>query len=232
MTRGGFRIICLAAVLLAGCTGAAPEVEEVDDPAAETTAGAPEPTAEEPTAAEPTDAEPTGQESATETPPEDAGEGEVIDVEPGAAFLSPSTNIACFLAEDEDGAYVGCDIQETDAPLELPPPDNVAPRWQETLCEEPVDQGSTILLSEGEVFWNCSFEPIMIAADVEYGGSWVGDGPTAELWDGTPAAVLAYGQTLRTATHECTSARDGVTCQEIGGEHGLTLSRSGIETWG
>lgn len=157
----------------------------------------------------------------------------MIDVEPGAAFLSPSTNIACVLTKDGEGeGYVACDIGETDNPIELPPNDNVPQQWQETRCEEPVDPGSTILLSEGEVVWNCSHEPIRIAADVEYGGSWVGDGPTAELWDGTPAAVLAYGQTLRTATHECTSARDGITCQEIGGEHGLTLSRSGIETWG
>lgn len=244
MSRGGLGSVTLAAaLLLAACSSGVPEVQEVADPPAATTktpsGDVATPTATDEgatTTAAPTDevtesAQPPDSATGTADPPEETGE-EVIEVEPGAAFVSPSTNIACYLAEGPDGAgYVACDIDETDNPIELPPPDDVPAAWESTLCEDPSAQTSTLLLAGGEVFWNCSHEPISIAASLEIAGGWVGDGPTAELWDGTPLAVLAYGQTLRTPTHECLSARDGVTCQDIDGEHGLTVSRSGLQTW-
>lgn len=248
MSRGVRWTSTLAGVfLLAACSSGAPEVEEVDPPATTTPAATstqPQdedaaPTTEE--AVETTATSPTEETTATTEPPdratrsagpsEEAGQ-DVIEVAPGAAFVSPSTNIACYLAQGSDGAgYVACDIEETDSPIELPPSDDVPPYWEGTVCEDPTMQTSTLLLAGGQVFWNCSHEPISIAASLDIAGGWVGEGTTAELWDGTPIAVLAYGQTLRTPTHECLSARDGVTCQDIDGEHGLTLSRSGLETW-
>lgn len=164
------------------------------------------------------------------TESDDAG-GEVIDVSGDAAFVSPSGNIACWLATDLDNVpFVACDIIEADYPIEVRRSDADPPGYDPAHCEEARTDPRTLVMVD-EIVWECSHEPIMVGAGIELYGAWVGDGPTLEVGHGVVAAVLDYGQTLRTPHHECTSARDGVTCREREGEQGFRLSRGSFEVW-
>lgn len=158
---------------------------------------------------------------------EDAGSGEVIRVSDDAVFVSPSENIACEVRVG-DGGRAACDIIDSEFDIEIDPAD--VPEHGTTACEEPGTEPRHVILQDGEITWRCSHEPLMFGADVAYGGSWGLDGTTTEI-GGQTLAVLDYGRTLRGDGYECTSEAEGITCQQIDGGHGFTLSRAGFGNW-
>lgn len=236
--------ITLATLVLAACSSDTTEAGEEADPPTSATA---EETSEEVTPppggdeAEETSEGPTDDGAETEAPADDDSETEapaeddsesdepteeadaadVIEVEPGAAFLTGDVNIVCVLGPDGEETVI-CDPAATAEPIDV---------LEEAGCD-PANQRPVIVLAEGTVTGDCWDDLVAPEADVAAGGAWVGDGLTTPLWDGMEGAVLEDGQTLRTPTHECTaSGEDTVTCQDLDGEHGYTLSMSEFETW-
>lgn len=226
--------IALAAVLLAACSDDTEEPEGAD-PAPVTTEDAGEAATEssgDEDAGATTDddqdeetqtgaADDAAETGASDDPAAETGSSDedVIEVGEGAAFLTPDSNIVCVLGEEGEGQAF-CDIWASADPIDV---------IEEADCSE--EQRPLLVLSGGEVSGDCSDDLVSVEADVNAGGDWIGDGPTIDIGVAM-AAILEDGQTLRGATHECTVVgRDTVTCQDVAGEHGFTLSMSSYETW-
>lgn len=180
------------------------------------------------------DGDQAGADEAAESPGADDSETSadadgtsVIEVSEDAVFVSPSENIACEIRVGDEGR-AACDIIESEFDIEIDPDD--VPEHGTMECEEPGSEPRHVILQAGEITWLCSHEPLMFGADVRYGGSWGLDGTTTEV-GGQTLAVLDYGKTLRGDGYECTSATEGITCQEVDGAHGFTLARAGFGSW-
>lgn len=244
MNRGFLGTITLAALVLAACGSDAPEEESTPPPSVSAQDTDPADEATDDTATDETD--PTDNGGGTDTATDDdadagAGEegsddgeqagaggtdtrgalrGEIIEAEPGAAFLSPDVNIVCFF-DGDDGGKVLCDPAATAEPIDL---------LEDAGCDMSA-QRPVIVLADGKVTGDCWDGLLAPKALVSDGGAWVGDGLTRMLPAG-PGAALEDSEVLQTPGAECTVVgEDTVTCQDRDGEHGFTLALNSFETW-
>ncbi len=130
----------------------------------------------------------------------------------------PSGNIQCVIRLDS----VVCQIAEKEfEPAEVDlSPDALGD------CTTATADALTLLAGEFSA-WSCTSETIRGQAALDRGGWWAADGVgETEIIDGTPLAVLAYGEAMQLGEMVCRSERSGVSCQATDGGHGFNLARA------
>lgn len=128
--------------------------------------------------------------------------------------MSPSGNIGCVMIPDDQYApYVRCDIAERSFASPPRPSD----------CQ--LDYGSSLSLGTRAQL-GCTGDTVLFEAVV---------GTDLTLWykgpgitrtsDPTRLAALAYGEAITMGEFECSSAEQGVTCENTRASAGFFLSR-------
>lgn len=162
------------------------------DSAAESAGPVPPPT-------EPADIEVAGGERSA------SQDGATIAIEASAAaFVTPTGNIACVLTSGS----ATCQVAET---AYTPNADHLLATNLGSCAAEDAD---AMVLSAEQGAWTCPPEPLAPTAALDAGGWWEPEveGDTVEV-EGVRSAVLPYGETIRLGATSCTSAENGVTCQ-------------------
>lgn len=218
LRAAGVLPLLIAALTMTACSEEPAQTQSVDRPSVVGSAASAQPPGS--VSADPEESEGqadtatgTGVERSVDT----ASDGTLVATGDQASFVMPSGNIQCVIRTES----VVCQVAEKDF---TPQDGDMSPDVLGDCGPERAD--SLTLVSGAGTGWTCHTESIRGQAGLDLGGWWATDGvgETEEV-DGTPLAVLSYGQELQVGSMLCRSESTGISCRDLTSADGFSLAR-------